>query len=160
MTEWEALGRVAVAMLFGGVIGFERAAADKPAGTRTHMLVSGAAALVVAIGIMILSDGDGAFNGDATRGLHAVITGIGFLGAGTILQTRDLKVEGLTTATSLFFVAALGSAVGMGYFVIGGGATALAITTLRGVRVLEKRLEGRAGDDARTSGGETPPSNG
>jgi putative Mg2+ transporter-C (MgtC) family protein len=137
LSEWELLGRVAVAMVLGAAIGFERLLADKPAGMRTHMLVAGAAAVVVVTGAEVLAESDG--GGDPTRALHAVVTGVGFLGAGTILQLKEEgRVEGLTTATSIFFTATVGVAAGLGYPILASGAAAMALTTLWGVRKLEK----------------------
>ena len=90
--QFEIIGEVALAMLLGGVIGFEREMADKPAGFRTQMLVAGAAALLVglsdAILLRFLAEGKMNVTGDPIRIVEAIVTGISFLGAGTIFR-RD-----------------------------------------------------------------------
>src|SRR5687768_4476514 len=92
LMQLEVIGEVALAMLLGGVIGFERELADKPAGFRTQMLVAGAAALLVGLGdammLRFMSDTKLQVTGDPIRIVEAIITGISFLGAGTIFR-RD-----------------------------------------------------------------------
>ena len=89
-SEWMIVGEVALAMLLGAVIGYEREAANKPAGLRTHMLVSGAAALLVGLGFALIEEAAGredqTIAADPTRIVQAIIIGIGFLGAGTIFK--------------------------------------------------------------------------
>ena len=107
--------RIVFAALLGAIIGIERETKHKAAGFRTHIIVSVGACLVMLIGIDgvgKLSDSDG---WDALRLPAQVISGIGFLGAGTILQTKD-GVSGLTTAATLWLSAAIGLAVGIGYY--------------------------------------------
>ena len=102
---------VLVAMGLGGVIGYDRAASDKPAGLRTHMLVAAAAALFVGLAhIIVRTFGAGmpdqTVRSDPIRVYEAIITGISFLGAGTIIRHRgDDRVEGITTAASLLMMA-------------------------------------------------------
>jgi putative Mg2+ transporter-C (MgtC) family protein len=146
--QWTGLGLVLVAAALGGVIGFERAEADKPAGLRTHMLVCAAAALIIVLGRFALEDAaaESDAQGDPSRALHAVVTGIGFIGAGTIIVDRSgQRVRGLTTATGLFFTAALGMAVGFEFFVLAGGATVLALVALRVIHWLEARVHHDSG---------------
>ena len=123
--EWQEqlriLGQVALAMVLSAVIGAEREAARKPAGLRTHMLVSGAAALLVGLGFTIVRRFGGSSQYPLVRVdpvivIQAVVTAVGFLGAGTILRRSQMgggspreHVEGLTTVASLLFVAALGT---------------------------------------------------
>jgi putative Mg2+ transporter-C (MgtC) family protein len=138
--QLQALGLVAIAMVLGGLVGLERNWAGHAAGTRTNMLVAGAAALVVILGSAVLEE-DGSNIGDPGRALHAVVTGIGFLGAGMILRHGpESRTRGLTTAASVFVVAAIGAAAGMGELVLAAGVTALVLLTLRWVKVLEGRL--------------------
>jgi putative Mg2+ transporter-C (MgtC) family protein len=140
------LGSVALAMLLGAAIGLEREAKDKPAGLRTHMLVAGAAALLVALSDVAVKRfnvdlGTGLVRSDPIRIIEAVITGISFLGAGTILRHRGSEhVEGLTTAASLLFVAALGVCVALSQVLLAIGVTALVLVTLRGVGLLRRWL--------------------
>ena len=131
------LGYVALAMLLGGVIGVEREIAHKPAGLRTHMMVAGAAALLVALAEIIIRHFDvalahAAIRPDPLRIIGAVITGVSFLGAGTIIRHRSAEqVEGLTTAASLLFVAGVGVTVALSQLVLAVGVTVLAWFTLR-----------------------------
>ncbi len=133
-------------MLLGALLGVEREIKDKPAGLRTHMLVCGAAVMFVALSETIISQfyhrlGSGLAAADPTRIIQAVVTGVSFLGAGTILRHRSApQVEGLTTAASILFTAALGIAVALDQLVIAIGASLLALLTLRGVGKFEKWL--------------------
>ena len=143
------LGRVALAMLLGAIIGFERELEDKPAGLRTHMLVSGAAALFVTLADVVVGSmnaqlGSGLVRSDPIRIIEAVVTGVSFLGAGTIvLHKREQQVEGLTTAASILFTAAVGVCVALTQGMLAVGATGLALVTLRGVGLLESWLARR-----------------
>lgn len=120
---------VAWAMFLGGLVGIERERASKASGIRTHMLVAGAAAIVVYISEQIVSVG----GGDGSRGIHGVITGIGFLGAGAIIQSKKGVVSGLTTAASIFHTAAIGTAVAAGYGIAASFGTVMAILVLYGI---------------------------
>lgn len=134
--QYYILFSVIAAMLLGGVMGFEREMADKPAGLRTHMLVSGAATLLVSLGDVAvehfsLDMGAELIRTDPIRILEAVIAGVSFLGAGTILhRSSEKQVEGLTTAASMLFVAAIGICVGLNQWVLGIGATVLGLIIL------------------------------
>jgi putative Mg2+ transporter-C (MgtC) family protein len=140
------LGSVALAMVLGAIIGLEREAKDKPAGLRTHMLVAGAAAFLVALSDVAVQRfgadlATGLVRSDPIRIIEAVITGISFLGAGTILRHRGSDhVEGLTTAASLLFVAALGICVALSQIVLAIGVTVLVFATLRGLSLLRRWL--------------------
>lgn len=140
------LGSVALAMLLGGLIGAERKLADKPAGMRTHMLIAGAAALLTAIGSTLVVNvhqvqGD-AVRSDPLRIIEAIITGISFIGAGTILRYNQReRVEGLTTAASILFSAALGICVARQLYVLAVGITLLALFVLRGMGAVERWLD-------------------
>jgi putative Mg2+ transporter-C (MgtC) family protein len=120
---------VAWAMFLGGLVGIERERASKASGIRTHMLVAGAAAIVVYISEQIVSTS----GGDGSRGIHGVITGIGFLGAGAIIQSKKGVVSGLTTAASIFHTAAIGTAVAAGYGIAASFGTFMAILVLYGI---------------------------
>lgn len=144
LMQLEVIGEVALAMLLGGVIGFEREMADKPAGFRTQMLVAGASALLVGLAdSMMVRFGvqGGGVNTDPIRIVEAIVTGISFLGAGTIFR-RDAseQVQGLTTAASILMCAAVGIAVALRQFVMALGVTVLALIVLRGLTVVETRL--------------------
>jgi len=143
--QFQIIGEVALAMLLGGVIGFERELADKPAGFRTQMLVAGAAALLVGLGdamlLRFLAEGKTNVTGDPIRIVEAIVTGISFLGAGTIFR-RDAseQVQGLTTAASILLCAAVGISVALRQFALAIGVTVLALIVLRGLTGIEKRL--------------------
>lgn len=131
--------RLTLAVVLGGVIGFDREFKNRPAGFRTHMLVCVGAALIALIQRQIELDVAGfvASNPDLSDALHSdparliaqVVSGIGFLGAGTIIMTKR-AVHGLTTAASLWSVAALGLALGMGYYSMAGLAFVLILLVL------------------------------
>ncbi|MCL2564106.1 MAG: MgtC/SapB family protein [Oscillospiraceae bacterium] len=105
--------RLALAVLLGGIIGLERGIKGRPAGMRTYMLVALGSALVMITNEYMA----GLFIGvDPARMGAQVISGIGFLGAGTILITRDRQVRGLTTAASLWASACMGLAIGVGFY--------------------------------------------
>jgi putative Mg2+ transporter-C (MgtC) family protein len=146
LSQFGILARIALAMLLGAIIGLDRELASKPAGLRTHMLVCGAAALLVALG-GILTDfftqqtGDRLVQSDPVRIIEAVITGVSFLGAGTIIRNREEgDVAGLTTAASLLFAAAVGISVAMAQWVLAVGSTVLVLLTLRVLPVFESRF--------------------
>lgn len=128
---------VALALFLGGIIGFEREAADKPAGLRTHMLVAGAAALLVGLSDTMVQRFSQSFSADLVRSdpirvIEAIISGVSFLGAGTIIRRGGSeRVEGLTTAASLLFVAGLGVCVALRQFLLAIVAALLVLATLR-----------------------------
>ena len=106
-------------------------------------LVGTSAAGIVAIGAVL----DKAANyGDPTRALHAIITGIGFLGAGLIFTNRSAGIQGVTTAATVFATAAMGCAVGLGFQVAGVGLTFIILVILRSTQVLEKAAALRSHD--------------
>ena len=143
------LAYVVLAMVLGAALGFERESADKPAGLRTHMLVAGSAALLVGLGDVVIKHFDldvssNVIRTDPIRIIEAVITGVSFLGAGTIIYHRSEKtIEGLTTAASLLFAAGVGICVALLQFVLAVGVTILALITLRGVHSLVLWLKRR-----------------
>jgi putative Mg2+ transporter-C (MgtC) family protein len=125
-----------LALLLGAIVGWERFLDDKPAGLRTHTLVALGAAGVMITARGIMGD-DPAAHREMSRVVQGVITGIGFLGAGSIMQSHG-SVRGLTTAASIWVVAAIGVAAGGGQW---GFALALTATTwivLRGFRAIEQ----------------------
>ena len=127
--------KLILAIALGGLIGLEREASQKPAGFRTNILVCvGSAMMMMLAGLIIQAKGG---NGDSlVRMAAGVLTGIGFLGAGTILHARG-TVAGLTTASTIWLVAGLGLVIGAGYYVPALIITALTIATL----ILFRRVE-------------------
>jgi len=133
---WDALLRLAVAAGLGAAVGVEREIRDREAGIRTHLLVSLGAALFTIVGAY----GFGEFGSrvDPTRIAAQIVTGIGFLGAGAILR-EGLSVRGLTTAGSLWIVAAIGMSAGAGFYWPAVVGTALTIFALWPLRIIAYR---------------------
>lgn len=132
IVQLQTIGLIGLSMLLGGLIGLERERADKPAGLRTHMLVSGSATTLVVLADLIVAGSSlppEIIRTDPVRIIEAVVAGVTFLGAGTIIR-RQADVEGLTTAASLLFVAALGIAVALHLFVLAIGAVLLTLLVL------------------------------
>ena len=138
MTWWEAGLRLLLAVVIGCVIGIEREKKNRPAGMRTHVLVCVGAALIAVVECMIVADtlrlnlASGGNTGVAVsygRLSAQVISGIGFLGAGTIFISQK-KIAGLTTAASLWNAACLGLAIGMGYYLLAVAGCAIVMVTL------------------------------
>jgi putative Mg2+ transporter-C (MgtC) family protein len=138
---------VTVGMLLSGLIGLEREAHDRPAGLRTHMLVGGASALLVGLGQLVLLRFSDQVRGDLIasdplRIIGAVITGVSFLGTGTIIRHPEGGVvRGLTTAASLLMAAAIGIAVAVGEVGLAVLLTALVLGVLLGIGALERRFK-------------------
>lgn len=135
---------VLVAAILGGLIGAEREVADKPAGWRTHMLVAGAAALLTSLSYLLVeSFSDTAqetfIRTDPIRIVEAIITGVSFLGAGTIFRSDSRGVQGLTTAASLLFTASIGIAVALRELGLALCITLIAVLILRIVGWIERR---------------------
>ncbi len=124
----------AIAAILGSIIGWERDRAGKAAGPRTMALVAVASASIVAIGAVV---GAASEFGDPTRALHAIMTGIGFLGAGLIFTNKNSGTQGVTTAATIFATAAMGVSVGLGFQVVGLGLTIIILSILRSTQVLE-----------------------
>jgi putative Mg2+ transporter-C (MgtC) family protein len=136
------LFKLLLAAILGGAIGLEREIAGKPAGLRTNILICVGAALFMHLSIYVAEIGyspDGHPYGDTTRIAAQIVSGIGFLGAGAILHAHG-AVVGLTTAATIWVVAAVGAAVGAGAYVEGIGTSILMILVLVGLRPFERRL--------------------
>ena len=136
------LVRCGVAAVCGGLIGIERELKDKPAGFRTNILICLGASIYMAIGLLVPAE-----QVDPTRIAAQVVTGIGFLGAGCIIQSGG-HIHGLTTAATIWVVAAIGIVSGAGYPVLALIASLIVIVTLAALRRFETRfLSGDRGDD-------------
>lgn len=135
ISESQLLLRLGVAFILGALVGLERESAQRPAGFRTHTLVSVGAAL-----IMVLSESIA--GADPARLAAQVVSGIGFLGAGTILREGP-TVRGLTTAASLWVVGAIGLACGAGFYQGAGMAAALVMIALVPLGRLERWVGGK-----------------
>ena len=129
--EAEIILRVFVAAVLGGGIGLQRGLAKKPAGIRTHALICLGAALFTS-----LAEGFETVTGfDPSRIAAGVVTGIGFVGAGVILRSETGRIEGVTTAASIWATAAVGVAIGTGLYLVGIFAAVLS-GTIMAVRLL------------------------
>ncbi len=129
-----------ISTLLGTVVGFERQMGRKPAGLRTHVLVCLGSTMFVLLAPHAMRD-FGMTQFDPTRIVHGVVTGVGFLGAGSILR-QEGYVHGLTTAASIWMVAAIGVSVGVHAYSLAVVGTVLALVVLEGFRWVEKFLAG------------------
>jgi putative Mg2+ transporter-C (MgtC) family protein len=128
--------RLVVAMLLGAVVGIERERAGQWAGLRTHMLVALGSALMVVIPSEV-----GLGLEDVTRVIQGIATGIGFIGAGSVLKLADAReIRGLTTAAGIWVTAAVGVAAGLGFAGVAALSVALAWVILTAVGRLEARF--------------------
>ena len=143
----ELLLRIALAFVLGGVIGYERETIQRPAGLRTHMLVAaGAAAFTVASVYGFVGEGTVR---DPARVAAQIVPGDGFLGAGTIFRTSN-TVRGLTTAASIWLVAAVGLLAGSGLYLLAVFTTICGFATLRWGRPPSRRRRLKAGEPSIT----------
>lgn len=146
MLSWnEILIRLLCAALFGALIGLERERKDWAAGMRTHMMVCVGAALVMMVSAFAFSDvlGQEHVVLDPSRIAAQVISGIGFIGAGTILFLKQGTIRGLTTASGLWTVAAIGLATGGGMYFAAAVTTLIALIILWALQPLERRYARR-----------------
>lgn len=132
--------RLIFAFLLGGIIGFERERKGRSAGLRTHILVCSGSCLIMLVSIYMYTLFTNELSLDPARIAAGVVTGIGFLGAGTIIRSAQ-EVRGLTTAASVWISAAIGLAVGCGFFSGAFITTVIAFITLYCLKPLEKRLD-------------------
>ena len=139
----ESLLRLALAAVLGGLIGVERELREREAGLRTHLLVAVGSALFTIVGAYgfhaFLESGANVVRADPTRIAAQIVTGIGFLGAGAIIR-QGLSVRGLTTAATLWVVAAVGLAAGAGYYSAAVITTGLVLMALYPLRIAAYRI--------------------
>ena len=131
ITLLAVVARVVLSIFIGGLIGFERELKNRPAGLRTYMVVCLGACMIMMTNQYVCQN---FHTGDPVRMGAQVVSGIGFLGAGTIMVTRKNQIKGLTTAAGLWTAAGLGLAVGIGFYeaaVIGCGAVSLIMATMQ-----------------------------
>lgn len=145
----DLLLRLLLASVLGGLIGLEREISGKPAGLRTNLLICVGAALFteLSIGVAELTNAQNAaqgtpFRADPSRIAAQIVSGVGFIGAGTILQARR-SIIGLTSAATIWVVAAIGMAVGAGAYLEAAGTTLLVAVSLMALGRLEDDLKGR-----------------
>ena len=121
--ELEMIFRVVAALILGGIIGYQRERADKPAGVRTLAMIATGAALITVVSVY-------GFGDDQARIAAGIVTGIGFLGAGSIIRRGEGLVEGLTTAATIWAAAGIGLAAGAGLYLIAAVTTVLVLLVL------------------------------
>ncbi len=134
--ELDSIIKILLAVVIGGIIGIERESINRPAGLRTHILVCVASALIMDVNIKLIV---GYVNADPVRMGAQVISGMGFLGAGTIIK-EGVTVKGLTTAAGLWSVACLGLVIGAGYYMLALFAVVIMWITLKLFSRFETRI--------------------
>ncbi len=143
ISDLEVVLRLILSVLLSGLVGLEREAKGRAAGFRTHILVCTGSALVMLTGIYLAEAWRGHAGVDPTRLAAQVVSGIGFLGAGTIIQFRD-SVRGLTTAASVWAAGGIGLAVGAGFYVGAVSATLIVLVVLFMLSSFEQRVGSKA----------------
>lgn len=137
--------RVLFSVLCGGLVGLERELKNKPAGIKTNILICLGAALYTSLSILLsgANTAQGGMYGDPSRIAAQIVSGIGFLGGGTIIQSRG-TILGLTTAATIWVVAAIGVCVGMGHHDIAVASSLVIVAILVGTTFFEDRVLGRS----------------
>jgi len=139
MTDYQVLLTLFLAAFLGACIGTEREYKNRPAGVKTHALVSLGAALFVTLGYSVFGDFAGSeVSFDPSRVLAAVITGIGFIGGGLIIK-RQFEVEGITTAAGLWIAAGVGATTGMNLYFLAIFVTLLTLFIFHGLGAFENK---------------------
>lgn len=133
LLDLEMMVRIVLAFGLGAVLGWERDRAGRPAGLRTHMMVSAGSAAFTLVSIYGFPDPTGGLPRDPARVAAQIVSGVGFLGAGTIWRTPS-TVRGLTTAASIWLSAAIGMMAGVGMYVVAIGTAVLGYVCLRWLR--------------------------
>jgi putative Mg2+ transporter-C (MgtC) family protein len=139
LTELDMILRLGLAFVAGAVIGMERSSRRQVAGLRTHILIALGAALLMILSIWLPRQYSPGTPGDPGRIAAQVVSGIGFLGAGAIIRLGN-NIRGLTTAASLWLIAAVGLAIGAGMFLAAAAVEVLSLTALIILGKLEKRI--------------------
>jgi putative Mg2+ transporter-C (MgtC) family protein len=139
--DWIGVFRLVLAALLAALIGYDREKQNKAAGIRTNVIVAVISCVIMILSVEVAKTGTGigGVEGDPARLAAQVVSGIGFLGAGTIIKQED-KVEGLTTAASLWGVAGLGLAVGYGLYDISIASAFIIFLSLRVAPSVKKRV--------------------
>lgn len=146
------LYRIGIAMVLCGVIGYEREQLNKPAGLRTNMIIGGASCLIVSITLPLIdhleiANATEIVRTDPIRLLQALVVGISFIGAGTIIKGSGKKISGLTTAATLLFSMGIGIAVAIERYIIAIGVTIIVLF----VNYLVRKLSAKFTNKERTT---------
>jgi putative Mg2+ transporter-C (MgtC) family protein len=140
ITTGQAIFKLVVSMVLGSLVGYERKRKGQPAGLRTFALICMGATLAMLVSIYICQEYVGLKNGDPGRIAAQVITGVGFLGAGAIIQMKG-SVRGLTTAAGIWMVSTIGLAVGVGLYLLAVVATLLILFIMVQLERVEHQLD-------------------
>ncbi len=136
--------KVLFAVLCGGIIGLERELKNKPAGIKTNILICLGSALFTSVSVLLsLAHSESGYFGDPSRIAAQIVSGVGFLGGGTIIQARG-TILGLTTAATIWVVSAIGIAIGIGHADIAVACSLVVIVVLMATSMFEDRVLGRA----------------
>ena len=142
--------RLVIALVFGAIVGWEREKKARPAGLRTHILVALGAAGFTMVALLMINEyvvrPETPVSIDPSKIIAGIVGGVGFLGAGSIFQSKDGGVEGMTTAAGIWVVASVGVAAGAGYYALAGLLVLFTFFTLQTLRIVSQRLEGTARD--------------
>ncbi len=141
MSDFQIIFRLVLSCILSGLIGLERQLHRRAAGLRTHILVCVGSTLIMLTSIYIFDIYKDKVPSDPARLAAGIITGIGFLGAGTIIRYGE-EVKGLTTAASLWVIAAIGMGIGCGFYTASIATTIIVLSVL----LLLRRIEGRISD--------------
>ena len=159
----EVIARLAAAIVCGAILGWEREAQNKPAGLRTHMMVALGSAAFTLITLKIFEAAQQTtsqhVSADPLSVVSGVIGGIGFLGAGSIIQSRR-SVQGITTAAAIWVVGAVGIACGIGYYSVAVLTVAFAVVVLLGIGLLEHTISKKLVDDKQAAKPDVEPGRG
>ena len=148
----EVMLRLLAATATGSIIGLNRELTQKPAGLRTHALVSLGSALVTVSALQLGVANDVTHADAASRVIQGIVAGIGFIGGGVILHANGREIKGLTTAATIWVAAALGISCGIGKWHIAGMTAGLALAVLVFGEFVERLLHRHKGDDEQSSG--------
>lgn len=145
------IARLTIALVFGAIVGWEREHKARPAGLRTHILVAlGSAGFTMVALLMVnefLVSPDTPVPVDPVKIIAGIVGGVGFLGAGSIFQSKSGGVEGMTTAAGIWVVASVGVAAGAGYYALAGLLVVFTLFTLQVLRFVSRRIEAAADND-------------
>ena len=150
ISELQILLDVVIASILAGIVGIEREIGQKPAGFRTHMIIGGASALLISMGQVLvlhfkqLPEVAQLIQTDPIRIIEAIIVGISFIGAGTILKSQsDQRVRYLTTAASVLFAAGIGMSVALHHYVLAVGVTIIILLVNYTANLIDRMLSKR-----------------
>lgn len=154
-TQLFVLLKIVISAILSGVVGFEREYQDKPAGLRTHMIVGSATCLLISVGSLLILDYSeesrimAALRTDPLRIIEAIVVGVSFIGAGTILKSeKEEKIKYLTTSAALLFAAGIGISVGLELYILAIGVSLIGLMinqTLK--KISDKVIEKHKNDD-------------